>query len=321
MMGKRSASDFVSRYAVVIILFLLIITFGAIRPQFLTVDNGITILKQASIIGVMGVGLSIVFLSGGFDLSIGATASLTTLLAAQLMSTTHGWGWPPVLAILATMLVCLCIGTVNGFIVTKTGMPPLIATLSTQAMISGFSLMMCGGKAIYGLPESMKVIGQGWAGPIPIPVIIMIVTMLLASLLLNKTHVGRYLYTVGSNAEVARLSGVRTDRIKILAYVISAFCSFVAGIILMSRLNSGQPEIAANYPMLVVTACVAGGVSISGGQGAMSKVFVGILLVSVLSNGFTILRITDYWQSVTQGAILLLAVGFDSIQKKRAAKA
>lgn len=315
-MEKKKIKGFINNYAVLIILVLLIVVFGLINSNFFTFDNAMNVLRQASIIGLMGVGMSVTFLAGGFDLSIGSVVSLTTILGAKLMSSEDGFGLDPALALIITFIVCLAIGFLNGLIITKTNMPPLIATLSTSTIISGFSLMICGGKGIYGLPESIKFIGQGYIGPIPVPGVILILFMIVTSLVLNKTFFGRYIYAVGSNNEVARLSGINTDHIKIITYIICSGFSCLAGIILLSRLFSGQPEIGATFPMLVITACVAGGVSISGGQGAMLKAFIGIMLVSVLSNGFTILKITQYWQSVTQGAILVLAVGMDSIQKK-----
>ena len=314
-MNTNKVKKFINDFAVVIMLVILIVVFGSLNPKFLAFKNIVTILRQASVIGLMGTGLCFCFLTGGFDLSTGSIVSMSSILAALLMSETGTTNIGVIPALLVSLLVALLIGFLNGFVITRTGMPPLIATLSTQTIISGASLLLCGGKSVYGIPECMKFIGQGSVGSIPVSVILMIVVMLIAAFVLNKTYFGRYVYAVGSNAEVARLSGVNTDRVKILSYVICAFCCWVAGIVLLSRLNSGQTEVGANYPMLVVTACVAGGVSISGGQGAMSKAFIGMILMSCLSNGFTLLRITDYWQSIAQGLILMFAVGFDAIQK------
>lgn len=314
-MNNKKVAKFINDYAVVIMLVLLVVIFGSIKPAFVSFNNMITILKQASVIGLLGVGLSFCFLTGGFDLSNGSMVSFSSIFAAYLMSETGTVRMHPIPALLITMIVVLFMGFLNGWIITRTGMPPLIATLSTQTIISGASLLLCGGKSIYGIPEGMKFIGQGSVGPIPVSVIIMISVMVIAAFVLNKTYFGRYVYAVGSNVEVARLSGIKTDKIQISAYMISAFTAFLAGIVLLSRLNSGQTEVGVSYPMLVVTACVAGGVSITGGQGAMSKAFVGIVLISCLSNGFTLLRITDYWQSIAQGLILMAAVGFDSLQK------
>lgn len=314
-MNSAKVKKIINDYAVVIMLVLLVAVFTAINPRFVSFDNIMTIFRQAAVIGLMGVGLCFCFLVGGFDLSNGSVVSMTSLLAAKLMSSNESFGLDIVPALFVALLVALLVGFINGLMITKTGMPPLIGTLSTQTIVSGLSLLMVGGKSVYGLPEKIKFIGQGFVGPIPVPVILMVVVMLIASFVLNKTYYGRYVYAVGSNAEVARLSGINTQFVKISAYMISSFGAFLAGVVLLSRLNSGQVEVGAQYPMLVVTACVAGGVSISGGQGAMFKAFIGIILISCLSNGFTLLRISDYWQSVVQGLILAFAVGFDSYQK------
>ncbi|MCB6203238.1 ABC transporter permease [Extibacter muris] len=318
---KINTKDVLRKSAVLIVLLILIIVFSNMSPQFRTMGNLITILRQISMLGVVSVGMTIVLISGGIDLSVGSQLSIVGVVTAMGYAK---WGMPPAACILMGLAVGSFIGFFNGFVITKTGMPPMIATLAMQIMIRGLGFIICDGASVYGLPGSFKLFGQGYIGPFPIPVLIMAVILFLSAFMLNRTYIGRYFYAVGSNEEATRLSGLNTNRIKMLSYAICGFLSAVAGIIMMSRVNSGQPKAGDGFEMDVLTACVVGGVSISGGEGRTSHILVGALIMGVLSNGLVIVGVSEYWQQVAKGAVLLFAVGLDSVQriglKKKKAK-
>jgi ribose/xylose/arabinose/galactoside ABC-type transport system permease subunit len=195
--------------------------------------------------------------------------------------------------------------------------PALITTLSMMTILRGLSFVLCDGMPIWGLPEPFKKLGQGYVGPIPIPVIIMVVIFFIGWVFLNRTKTGRYIYGLGGNKEAVRLSGVNTSRIQTLVYVLSSLLTGVAGVIMLSRINTGQPKIGTGYEMDVITAVVLGGVSIMGGEGSIIGVFVGVLIAGVLSNGMILIDVSEYYQQITKGLVLLIAVVFDTFAKRK----
>lgn len=307
------------QYGTTMILLVMIVFFAAISANFRTMDNLVTILRQVSMLGILSVGLTFVFLLGDIDLSVGVMMGLSATTSALFMT---ALGLPVIVSWLLAVLLCTIVGAINGIIVTTTRMPALIATLGTQNIIYGINYMICGGLAVYGIPEAAKFLGQDKLfGFFPVPVLVMIIVFLLGSFVLKKTYYGRYFYAVGGNAEATRLSGINIDKVKILAYSLCGFCAGIAGAINMSRANSGQPSAGHGFEMDVITACVVGGISAGGGDGKMSGVISGVLIIGVLSNGMTIVGINDYWQMVAKGLVLVLAVGLDYYQKTKVKKA
>jgi ribose/xylose/arabinose/galactoside ABC-type transport system permease subunit len=196
-------------------------------------------------------------------------------------------------------------------------MPPMLATIAMGTIISGISYILCDGYPIYKVPEAFKVFGQGSLGPIPWPVIIMAIIFVGSTFIMSRTYIGRYIYAAGSNEEAARLSGLNTNRIRLFVYSISGFLAGIAGIIMASRVASGQPSAGSGFEMDALTAAVVGGVGIGGGEGKIYGALLGVLLIGVLSNGLVILGLNEYIQMVTKGTVLMLAVGFDSMQRAR----
>ena len=197
------------------------------------------------------------------------------------------------------------------------GVPALITTLAMMTILRGLSFVLCGGIPIWGLPPVFKKLGQGYVGALPIPVIIMIIIFILGWFFLNRTKTGRYIYGLGGNKEAVRLSGVNTANIQTLVFVVSGFLTGLAGIIMLSRINTGQPKIGTGYEMDVITAVVLGGVSIMGGEGSLIGVFIGVLITGVLSNGMILMDVSEYYQQITKGIVLLLAVIFDTLAKRK----
>lgn len=306
------------KYGIFVVLLLLIVFFGVTSKAFLVPSNLFNVARQVSMLGIAAVGMAFVLLLGGIDLSIGSQITLVNIVAAWLMVNAQ---LHPIIASLIAILMSTSIGFLNGWIIANIKMPPLIVTLSTMTIIEGVAYIICRGIPIFGFPKSFSALGQGYVGPIPIPVIIMVVILLLGSFVLNKTYFGRYFYAVGGNEEAAKLSGIHVNRVKYLVYSLSGLFAGIAGIVMLSRTNSGQVLAGKGFEFDVLTAVVLGGVSVSGGFGKISNVVAGVLILGVLSNGLVLLDVSQYVQMVTKGLVLLLAVAFDCIQKSRQSKA
>lgn len=306
------------KYGIFAVLLLLIFFFSITSKSFLVPSNLFNIARQISMLGIAAVGMAFVLLIGGIDLSIGSLITLVNIVAAWMMVNANV---NPVLASFTALAMSTAIGFVNGWIIANVKMPPLIVTLGTMTIIEGIAYLICKGIPIFGFPKSFAVIGQGYIGPIPIPVIIMIVIFLIGSFILNKSYFGRYFYAVGGNEEAANLSGINVKHIKYLVYTLSGLFAGIAGVVMLSRTNSGQALAGKGFEFDVLTAVVLGGVSINGGFGKISNVVAGVLILGVLSNGLVLLNVSQYVQMLTKGIVLVLAVAFDCIQKNREAKA
>ena len=314
-----AVKKFMKQYFVVVILFLLIVLFGAASPKsFLTFSNMFTVVRQSSIMGIATVGLLFVMVAGGIDLSIGSVVSMESILAAVLIARVGMSLFP---SYLISLVVSTAVGILTGFIVIKTGIFPMIGTLAMQIILQGIAYLVCGGMPVSGLPAVAKVIGQGYVGPVPIPALLFVIVIIAASIVLNRTYLGRHFYAVGNNEEAARLSGINTGKLKVATYGIAGFLSGLAGLIMLGRVSSGQPTAGRNMEMDCLTAAVIGGVSLTGGEGKISTAVCGVLIIGVLTNGMTILNISEYNQQVIRGLIFLGAVCLDGIQKKLGSRA
>jgi ribose transport system permease protein len=302
------------KFAIVGVLLILIAMFTTLSDRFLTYQNLLIIVRQVAMLGISAVGMTCVILTAGIDLSVGSMMAISNIIAAQLMAKV---GMPIVPAICITLMITAVIGLISGIFVAYVKVPALITTLSMMTLLRGFSYILSNGLPVWGLPEGFKKIGQGYVGVIPIPVIIMLFIFFLGWVFLNRTKIGRYIYGLGGNREAVRLSGVYTARIEVLVFMISAFLTGIAGIIMLSRINAGRPNIGIGYELDVITAVVLGGVSIMGGAGSILGVLVGVLIIGILSNGMVLIDISEYYQQVTKGVVLLLAVIFDTMAKRK----
>lgn len=302
-----------TEYAMLIALIVLIAIFSVTANAFLTRENILNILRQIAIMGVCSVGMTMVIITGGIDLSVGSLVGVACVLGASLMS----GGIHPVVAVLACLAVGAVIGLVNGALINEIGMFPMIATLATMTILRGVAYLISGGMPIYGLPAPFLFLGQGYMMGIPFPVIIMAVIFILGYIVLNKTIFGRTVYGVGGNKEASRLSGISVKKVLYKVYLLEGVLGALAGVILLSRINSGQPTAGNSYEMDIITACVLGGTSVAGGEGKIRGVLIGVLFMGVLTNGMVLMDIQDYWQRVVKGVVLILAVALDSFSKKR----
>jgi len=305
----------IKKSAIWIVLLLLVVIFASANPRFLSMNNLFTVARQVSMYGIASIGMTFVILIAGIDLSTGSIITIVNVMCAYLM--VHmGFGMTE--AVVVSLVMATFIGFLNGMLISTIGIPAIIATFATQTIFAGLAYLLSGGTPVYGFDPRFKVIGQGYIGPVPVPVIIMILCFALGAFILNKTYFGRYFYAVGGNEEAAALSGIRVSRVKYLIYSLSGLFAGLAGIVMLSRTNSAQPTAGLGYEFDVITCVVLGGVSITGGFGKISGVIAGVLIIGVLTNGMVLLNVSNYTQMVVKGLVLILAVGFDTIQKKKA---
>lgn len=306
------------KYTVAFLLLLLVLFFYLAAPGFASWGNFFNLLRQTAVLGIVSAGMVMVVITGNIDLSVGAVVSLVSCLVAIMIGQ---MGMPPVLACLIGVLLAVVAMVLNGVIVLATGMPAMLCTLAIMQIYQGVAYIVTKATPVYGLPESMRILGQGYLGPIPIPVLIMGATLLVSGLILSRTYVGRYFYAVGSNSEAARLSGIPIAKTTLLAYALCGLTVGIAALVLMSRLFGGFPRAGDGLEMDVITAVVVGGVSFSGGKGKIFGVIEGVLLMGVLSNGLGVMGANTYTQLVFKGVVLVVVVGLDYYQQKRAKNA
>ena len=320
--NKKSIGSIIGEYGAYLALIVLVVVISIISPEFRTADNFMTLLRQACFNGLIAFGMTCVILSDGIDLSVGSTFALSAIICAEMIIK----GIPAGLAIAAALLVGTLLGVVSGLLVAKGRLQPFIATLITMTAYRGFAMIITDGKPISRLSSSIesesgrflfKMLAKGNLefGPaekpwfsIPIPVIILVLTLAIFWFILHKTTFGRRIYATGSNAKCANLVGVNTSKTKISVYAISGFLSALAGLIMISRLDSAQPTLGSGYELDAIAAVALGGTSMSGGRGKIMGTFAGVLIIAVLTNGMNILGVKSYYQEVIKAVVILVAV-------------
>ena len=307
-------SKFLRDYTVIIMLLLLSIVFTIGNPAFIRPKNLITVLLQVSMLGVGSLGVMMVMLVGGVNFAVGASVGITTVLVALF---TVNWGVPWQLSMVLCFFVSSIMGWLMGFIIVKTGINQLVASMAFRTIIKGTAFTICGGLPIYGIPQASKILGQGRIfDVIPIPVIIFLCMAVIVAFILNKTYYGRNLFATGANIEAARLSGINTGRTKIIAYTICGMLGAVAGIVMYGRIGCGMPDGGAEIEMNVITAVIIGGVSLQGGEGKVFKACCGVVLIGIIANGLTLNNLNEYIKLIVQGLVFLLAVIVDVFQHR-----
>lgn len=306
----QKLTKFMKQYMIIVLFVALVAGFSIMAPAFASFGNWMNIIRQISMMGIVTVGFSFLLIGGGLDLSVGSQIAILDVVVASMIV---NLGVNPILAALIGILLTTAIGTFNGFVISKTGVPPLIVTLAMQTALRGATFLISNGYPIYGIPDWMKVLGQGnLFGVFPVPGLIMIIVIVFGIVLLNKTYLGRHFYALGSNAEAARLAGINVHFTRILTYGLLGFLTGIAGVVMLCRTGSGQPNIATGFEMDVMTAAVLGGVSLNGGKGNIPGAIIGAAIIGVLNNGMSIIGANDYWQQVITGAVLFAVVVFDS---------
>lgn len=310
--GGRRALDFAFRFATVGVLLVLLIITTILYDGFWDPDNLRNILSQNVPIGLIAIGMTYVIISGNFDLSVGAV-----LAAGAVFYASVGDEWPQILGVLATLLVGAGAGLINGLVVTKWNVNSLIATIGTGAIFSGLTYLYSGSSPIDVVNPDFSTLGLAKVGSIPLAGVILGIAFVVAGIVLTRSIYGRSLFAVGGNAEAARLAGIRVDAIRISVFVLVGVCSALAGAVLASQLSIGEPSIGATTALDAFAIVVIGGTSVAGGEGAIWRTAVGLAILSVMTNLFNSLTLTDANQSIAKGAILVAALGLDALARSR----
>jgi inositol transport system permease protein len=309
-----SAVKIYQRFGIFIILLATIIIASFLSDAFFSFRNLSNLLRQNAVVMIIAFGSQMVLVSGEVDLSAGSIAAFSGVVAAMIMAATKNI----FLAILGGLACGFLWGFLSGLVITSFRIPSFIMTLAAQFIARGVILSITNAQPVTGLDKSFGVLGQGYVGVVPIPIIIMLIILAIYWLIMNRLRFGRYVYAVGGNAEAARSSGINVPWVKIRAFIFASMMAAVGGILLMSRLNSGQPMGAVNYEFDAITAAIIGGTSMSGGMGKVYGTVAGAILVGVLINIMTLLNISAYYQQIAKGAIIAIAVIIDT--KVRSAK-
>ena len=297
-------------------LIVLCVIVSFLSPVFLTERNIMTTLRQVSLTAICGFGLAMVIMVGEIDLSVGSAQAVAGIVMVVVMNST-GSIW---LGLAAALAMGVLYGAVNGLLVTKGMINSLIATLGTMAIWRGASMVATGAVSIQSEVAGFQELATGFIGPIPNAVVLAAVLYALLYYLLNKTTFGRYVYAVGGNKEASTLSGLPVQRIKLTVYIISGVLTMLAGVLLASRMASAQPTAGTGFEMIVIASIILGGISLSGGVGTITGALLGMLILGVLQNGLTLLDVSSFWQDITRGFVIIIAVYVDSRRKNSLVK-
>ena len=303
----------IRQYGLLIVFGIICLIISLITPQFLTLSNLTIIVTQVSINALLAFGVTFVIITGGIDLSLGSIVAVTGVTSAMLA---HPDSYPVLIPIVMGLLAGLLMGAFNGFIITKSKIAPFIVTLGTMTIGRGLALILSDGRPVSNLSDSFNYLGSGTVFGIPFLILIFILVFALCSIILSKTILGRHIYAIGGNEQAARASGINIDRVKLSVYSISGLLAGLAGILLASRITTGQPNAGAGFELDAIAAVVIGGTSTAGGRGTMTGTLIGVLLIGVINNGLDLLNVTSYYQQVVMGIIIIGAVIVDSLNQK-----
>lgn len=308
---NNKLSVILKRYGIFVGFLIIIVALSILSPFFLRPRNILNIIRQTSIHGIMAVGMTFVILTAGIDLSVGSILAFTGILSARFE---HA-GWPVFLIMVVVLFIGACLGLLNGVVITKGKVTPFVVTLGMMSIVRGLALIYSKGYPISGFGSSFRFIGAGYVFGIPIPIIIFIITAIIAYIVLEQTRLGRYIYAIGGNEETVKLSGINADLYKTIAYVLSGLTAALGAVVLTARLNAGEPIAGTGYELDVIASVVIGGTSLMGGRGSVWGTLIGALLIGTINNGMNLLGISSYYQLVVKGTIIIVAVLMDRLRE------
>jgi inositol transport system permease protein len=326
--NREWLNAFIRKYAIVLIFIAMFVGMTFLTDAFLQPRNLFNVVRQISVVGLIAIGVTMVIITTGIDLSSGSVLALAAVFAASFAQQPDwhdakypGLMLPVIVPIVVALGIGLLCGAINGGLIAKFKIPPFIATLGMMTVARGFALIYSN-RPVSGLTETYNFIGQGEIFKIipipgqpplgiPIPVIILALVAISAHIMLNNTRFGRHIYAVGGNEQAALISGLNVGRIKIGVYTIAGLLSGLAGLVLSSRVGSGQPGLGVGYELDAIAAAVIGGTSLSGGVGTIWGTIIGALIIGVLNNGLDLLNVSAYWQTIIKGSIIVVAVIVD----------
>lgn len=311
---KLDISRIMRSYGIVIAFLIICVLMTILSPVFLTVTNILNVVRQTSIFGVMAIGMTFVILTGGIDLSVGSILAVAGAIAAGMLK--GGAGIVPV--VLLALIIGVGCGLANGLFITLGRIAPFVVTLGMMSIARSLTLIYTKGYPISGFTGPYRFIGGGDIVSIPFPIIVFLLTVVVAWLILTQTRLGRYTYAIGGNEETVKLSGINSSFYKTIVYVISGITAAMSALILTSRLNSAEPVAGQGYELDVIAAVVIGGTSLNGGRGSVWGTLIGALLIGVINNGMNLLGISPYFQLLVKGLIIIGAVLLDRLRQEPA---
>ena len=315
--GRYLNRQRLAEYVIVAAIVVEAVVFASIAPQFLSIPNLVNVALSIAITGILAVGMTMVILTGGIDLSVGSVVALAGVVAATLAA---GGGSGVALGIAAALAIGLGVGLFNGLVIAHFRVPPFVTTLAMLTICRGLAFVVSGGRSIGNLPESFNFVGRERVLGLPLPVILMALVFAGGWFLLRRMVIGRYIYAVGGNRKATFFAGVNTKRVLVLTYVLNGLLVGLAGFVLASRLGAGVPNSGIQYELDVIAAVVVGGTSLMGGQGSVVGTFWGAVFIGVLNNGLNLFGVDPYMQKIALGVVLLLAVFADQAGKPRGAE-
>lgn len=306
---KRFDKKWIQTYMLIFIVIGLGLVLSIISPNFLTTTNLLNVLRQISINGILAIGMTIVCLTGGIDLSVGSIVAFSGILAAGMLRDKN---YPIVLVLLIAIVIGGVLGLYNGYFVAYWNAAPFVVTLSMMTIARGMTYVYSSGRPISNLPTEFLALGKGSIAGIPVPTLILILVFAMASIMLTKLRFGRYIYAVGGNENAAMVSGINVKRIKMMVYVLSGISCGIAAIILTARVSAGLPTAGVSYELDAIAATVIGGTSLSGGRGRLWGTIVGAILLGIVNNGLDLMNVSSFYQQIVKGLIILGAILIDS---------
>ena len=299
-----------TEFSIFVGLVIMCVLMSILSPYFLKVSNIFNILNQISRYGIISVGMALVIIAGGIDLSVGYVAGLTACLCAHFCSAMN---MSAPVAFIATIAVGICIGIVNGVLVTHVKLVPFIVTMAMGKVLSGCTLLLTGGRPIK-FQSPLSWLGKGYVGPVPVAVIVMLLCIFLGTVFAEHTLTGRNIYAIGNSERTAQLSGINVKRLKAMTYVITSGLCALCGVIIAGNLSSADASLGTGYESDTIAAVVIGGVAMSGGEGTIWGSLIGASIIGILRNAFVLLKISAYWQSIVIGVVIVAAVTIDKLR-------
>lgn len=304
---KSSTNQF-SKYGIFIAFVVICIVLSFATPNFFTAQNMLIVLRQVSINGILAIGVTYVIIAGGIDLSLGSVIALTGVVAASFA---HPGAYPLIVPLLLGLLTGVLVGTLNGLTITKGRVAPFIVTLGMMTIARGLALVLSKGRPVTNLSPEFNFIGGGDILYVPVPILLFVLVIIISAVILKYTRIGRYIYAVGGNENAATASGIRVSRVKLFAYIMCSGLAGLAGIVLASRITTGQPNAGIAYELDAIAAVVIGGTSLLGGRGSVAGTVIGVLIIGVINNGLDLLNVSSYYQQIIKGVIIVGAVLLD----------
>ncbi|MBT2502265.1 ABC transporter permease [Curtobacterium sp. ISL-83] len=303
----------VRRFGLWIVLAVLVVALSIASPSFRDPFNLQNILEQNSLLGIVACGMTIMMISGGFDLSVGATGATAAVVGASV-STLH---LGTTLTVLIALAVGVIIGLVNGYLIARVRINAFVTTFAMSSVVSGLLLVVTESQSITGGTGALQWAATGTLGPLPVVFVVFAICLVAVWVLLTRTKFGHYVYSVGGNAEASHLSGVPVQRVQMLSFALGGFFAAGAGVLLLGQTNVGQPSAAGDWPLQAIAICVVGGVALTGGIGRIEDVLAATLILGVIANGLNQLSVSPYWQPAVTGVVILAAVTLDQVNRRR----